>query len=147
MEHIAEKVRNFMGDSLYRDDEVSPGTIPEGAVIVEGLQGKFGFHPGRLESHRAEIIAILQEMNPAFRKDGGGGFTFLNLCEDRNGVQWGEHRSCDELVMLAIGIGVAKYCFPRDMWGVLPGGMPYIIFDLPPLPETANGASWATLAS
>lgn len=128
---IAEKVRNIVTDSLYRSEEVPDGIPRADAVIVDGLVGKMGFHPQRLESHRAEVEAILREMSPDFFADHGGGATFLNLCMDKNGDQWGEHRNCNDLVVLAIGLRLAKYCLPREMWPALPGGMPYIVFNLP----------------
>lgn len=131
MKDIAEQVRNIVRDSLYRDDEISSGATPSDAVIVDGVRGKFGFNPKRLESHRDDVIAILREMNPNFFKATGGGYTFLALCQDRNGNQWGEHQNCNDLVVLAIGLGLGEYCLPRETWSSLPGGMPYIVFDIP----------------
>jgi len=51
------------------------------------------------------------------------------MCMDKHGVQWGEHRNIEQLVVLGIAAKMVKYCMPRDMWGILPGGMPYIAID------------------
>ncbi len=58
-----------------------------------------------------------------------GGWTFLNLCNDKNGNQWGEHRNMEELVCLSIALNMGKYLMPKVLWGSLPGGMPYISFN------------------
>lgn len=128
MRDIAAKVIKIIKDSLFKDDEIKDG-IPENAIIVEGVMNKFGFHKERLEAHRAEVIKILREMPETFQKDKGGGWSFLNLATDKNGKQWGEHSNVDELILLAIGLGLARFLLPRKDWSALPG-MPYIVFDL-----------------
>jgi len=129
----SQRVVDLMVDSLYRFDELSDDeTIPEGAVVVEGIVNTFGFHPKRLESHRDEVIAMLRELPETFQKDVGGGWSFLHMCNDKNGEQWTSFHKCmDELLSLGIGLGVAAYCAPRDMWDIFPGAMPYVVFDLP----------------
>ena len=124
MEHLASKVHAIILDSLYKPEEVPDNVPPSDAVIVESIRGMMGFHPGRLESHRAEVVSILREMPPVFHKGTGDGYTFLGLCEDKNGNQWGEHMNMDALCSLAIGLKLGKWCLPRAMWGALPGGMP-----------------------
>jgi len=56
---------------LYTDEELpqDPKTeedLPDGAVIVEGIMHKTGFHPGRLEEHREEITAMVMELPDEF---------------------------------------------------------------------------------
>lgn len=131
MEEIAAAVNRIFLDSLYKPSEINDNQPPSDCVIVEGVIGKFGFHPGRLESHREEVISILREMDSNFFASSGGGYTFLNLCQDKNGNQWGEHQNCNELVGLVIGLKLGKYCLPREMWSALPGGVPYIVFNIP----------------
>ena len=131
MENIAEKVHEIFMGCLYEEKEVKDVEHPpEGAVLVEGIMGKFGFHPDRLESHRDQVRQLLDEMPKEFHKTTGGGWTFLNLCQDKNGFQWtGFHQRMEELVCLGIGLKMATFCAPRDMWSAFPGGMPYIVFD------------------
>jgi hypothetical protein len=124
---------------LYRDNEVTPGETPKDAVIVDGVVRSFGFHPDRLEQARPKVIEIIREVvEDPFFTDKGGGYTFLNLCQDRSGNQWAEHPTMEVLCCLAIGLKLAKWCAPREMWPMLPGGMPYIQFD--PLPSNGVAA-------
>ena len=88
---LSEQVYAVLVDSLYNEDEIVDGKIPKDAVIVEGLTATFGFHPERLNSHKEQIRKILDQMPPEFRYTGGGGWSFLNLCLDKNGNQWAEH--------------------------------------------------------
>lgn len=119
----ADRVTAVFRDCLHTDDESL-----DGAVIVEGIINKSALHPERLASHRAEIAAMLAELPDEFRKSGGGGWSFLNACDDRNGRQWtGLHQTMDQLFQLGIASGLAAYLMPREMWAVMPGGMPYIV--------------------
>jgi len=118
-------------DCLYWDGEIDNGQVPEGAILVEGIVNKFGFHSERLESHRQQISDWLVALPHQFHKLGGGGWTFLNACTQENGVQWtGEHFRMEQLFCLGIGLGLVKCQLPRDMWSILPGGVPYYVIDL-----------------
>ena len=122
-----ENVHSILINCLYRDEEIL-GNAPElkDAVIVHGIINDFRFHSGRLEKHRDEIKTMLLELPEAFHADKGGGWSFLNACTDKNGYQWGEHQNMEELFCLGIGLNMVRYCLPRNLWNVLPGGMPYI---------------------
>jgi hypothetical protein len=130
-----ENVQEVVRDSLFRYDE-APRTEdgrprdPEDAVIVEGVIGRFGFHPGRLESHRQDVTDMLRELPDTFKKRGGGGMSFLNMCLTKTGHQWGEHHDMDDLLCLAIGLKLGEIQVPREMWSALPGGFPYVVFDV-----------------
>ena len=130
MENIAERVTKIVKDSLYKPEEITDKEKPpEGAIVVDGIMRKWGFHPERLLSHKEEVREILNEMPETFHMKGGGGWSFLNLCMDKNNNQWGEHANMDELCVLAIGLKMGKWLMPRDVWEVLPGGMPYVGFE------------------
>jgi hypothetical protein len=137
-ETTAEKVHNIFMDCLFKVEEIEDGKIPEGAILVDGIVESFGFHPERLNSHRDEVKAILDLMPSNFHKKGGGGWSLLNLCQDKDGNQWAEHPTMQELVVLGKGLGMVAYCMPREMWAVLPGGVPYIVIDTE---GTADGRS------
>lgn len=121
-DEMAGKVRKIFIDSLFRENEDT-----KNYVEAEGLITKVGFHPERLESHRAEVIELLEMLPDTFRKDGGGGWSFVKMPFTKDGEQWGEQKNADELLMLAIGLGLMQYLTTRDLWPHLPGGMPYVI--------------------
>jgi hypothetical protein len=126
----AEAVDLIMHRCLFTEDELSSagaGIPPEGAVIVDGIVQKFGFHPGRIMENKEAIRLLLAELPVAFRHNGGGGWSFLQGCMDRNDRQWGEHRNVEALLVLGLASGLATYLLPREVWGSLPGGMPYFM--------------------
>jgi hypothetical protein len=102
----------------------------EGALVVDGIVRKFGFSQEKINQHREEIRELLADMPDAFQKNSGGGMSFLNLCMDKHGDQWAEHPTMEALVALGIAAGMASYSLPRQMWSILPGGVPYVTFDM-----------------
>lgn len=116
-------------DCLFTEEEAGAGPLPEGeGVIAEGVVNTFGFHRERLESHRAEVREMLLDLDEAFLKSKGGGWSFLNACVDREGRQWtGLHLAQEQLMTLGIGLGLVQVPLPRELWSVLPGGVPYFV--------------------
>lgn len=97
-------------------------------VHVEGIRGPVWFSAERLEVHRPEIEAMLDELPDDFKESSGGGTSFLNACQDKHGNLWtGLHGIMEQLFLLGMGIGKVKLLFPREMWSYLPGGMPYYV--------------------
>lgn len=108
---------------LFKNEE--PKDNP---VIVDGITMKVGFHPQRVKENENKIIEMLAQLPEEFQQSGGEGMSFLNACNDKNGRQWADmHRTMEELVCLGIAIGKVKFLMPRDLWSVLPGGMPYFV--------------------
>lgn len=133
-----EAVNSAFLDSLWRDEELVNGEPPNHDIIVEGILAKYGFNPVRLEAHRAAVAGWLAELPTEFRRTGGGGWSFLNACLDRNGDQWtGLQLRMEQLFAMGIGLKLAAWQLPRDLWGVLPGGMPYAVIDIAPAATTA----------
>lgn len=118
----SEAVNALALECLFREGEPT-----HDAIKVDGIVGKFGFHPARIAENADAIAALLAELPDEFHASKGGGWSFLNACMDRNGAQWGEHRDMEALFCLGIAAGKAKWQLPRDMWNVLPGGMPYVV--------------------
>jgi len=119
---IPEHVQAVFMACLFKDGEDTSDHI-----IADGIVQTVGFHPGRIEEHRQEIHNMLAELPDEFRASNGGGSSFLNACMNKHGNQWtGVHQTQEQLVQLGIAIGEVEYCLPRDMWKILPGGMPYI---------------------
>ena len=123
----AKRVEEVFSDCLFKDSELVDGKPAIEPVVVNGLVHNFGFHSQRLESHRDEVKSILLELPEPFLKSKGGGWSFLNACVDRSGNQWGQHMNMEQLFSLGIGLKLASYCMPREMWSILPGGVPYIM--------------------
>lgn len=117
------RINEILKNCLYKDDEIVNGKPIVEPIIVEGIIQAFGFNPNRIENYKKEIEFMLEDLNPNFKN----GWSFLNLCHDKNGNLWtGEHKTMEELMCLGMAINKISYCAPRDFWEVLPGGMPYI---------------------
>ena len=130
----SQEVEKAFLECLYRPNEVKDlkeGEAPKDAVIVEGIQTKFGFHPVRLEKQRAKVIEWLKALPHQFRRNAGGGWSFLEACNQENGVLWtGLHQRVEQLFCMAVGLKLAECQMPRDMWAMLPGGLPYYAINL-----------------
>jgi hypothetical protein len=118
----AEAVEAVFMVCLYQDGEDTTNHVK-----AVGVMNNVGFDPVRLESHRGEIVELLNLLPEAFHEKTGGGMTFLNACVDREGHQWGEHINVEQLMLLGLAIKRVRYCLPKELWSALPGGMPYFM--------------------
>lgn len=127
-----EKVRNTLEDCFFEDYELIDGKPIVEPIKVDGVINKFELHPDRVKLHESDIIKFLQELPDQFKKSpGGGGWTFLNACDTKDGTQWtGLHKDMEALFVLGMAIGKVSYCTPREMWKIFPGGMPYMVVDV-----------------
>lgn len=126
-----QEVEEIFTTCLYTSEELPNHIIPEDAVVVEGIRGKYAFNPVRIKEHQSRIIELLSELPLQFRKDSGGGWSFLNACDTKDGEQWtGFHLRMEQLFVLGMAIDKAKFVLPRSLWEALPGGMPYIVIDV-----------------
>jgi hypothetical protein len=113
-------------EETFRACLYDKGEPTEGAKIVEGIVMRVGFDPARVATHRETIGHLLAELPEQFRKGSGGGWTFLNACNDRHGEMWtGEHRTMEMLFLLGMATGRVECLLPREFWDSLPGGVPY----------------------
>lgn len=108
----------------------TPEELGHEPVVAEGPTLTAAFAPERLEGVREQVRAWLRELQWQFfpKSMGGYGCSFLQMPFKRNGVHWGEHPDCERLLQLAVALGEAQYLFPRHVWEVLPGGLPYVRF-------------------
>lgn len=118
----AERVDELFGDSLFRDEEDKTNF-----VRADGIMTNVGFHPERLEAHKAEIRELLEELPDEFKEEKGGGWSFLNAAHDRYQNHWAEHPTMEKLFLLGIATKQAAFLMPRELWKTLPGGMPYVV--------------------
>jgi hypothetical protein len=128
-DNLAVKVDEIVGDCLFTETELAQPDAHKRAVLAQGIVRNFGFHPERLEENRTRVAKALNLLPDAFFSKGGGGMSFLNACETRDGTLWGEHRSMEALFVLGIALNLASYSAPREIWSILPGRMPYITID------------------
>lgn len=100
-------------------------------VRVKGVAHDFAFVRDRLDGIRSDYIALCVEMLPdLFYQSKGGGWTFLDLPFDRNEERWGEQRDAEVFLAIGLALDIAKYSLGREFWSALPGGVPYVVFDL-----------------
>lgn len=120
----AEAVVEIVTDCLV------DGTPGPDAVVVEGIVHTYAFQPEKLAKHKLDVAGMLVRLPMEFRPvhmGGGGGWSFLNACNDANGEQWtGLHLTMEGLFVLGIAMGMVEWLLPKDMWSALPGGMPYV---------------------
>jgi len=122
----ADRVREIFEDCCSVPQE----HVATAFKAVEGILPKHGvwFHVPKLESYRDEIAEMLMHLPEEFHENIGGGYSFLNACNDCFGDQWdGDHATMEKLVQLGLGIDKVVFNAPRDMWDALPGGMPYFM--------------------
>lgn len=133
-----EELERIFMNCLFADFEMDQGIVddPAKTVIVEGITATYGFNRARLETHRQEVIDMINQLPDTFQVNGGGGQSFLQMCVTKDGTQWGEHRDMEKLLTLAIGLDIGGYCMPRQMWQMFPGGMPYVWFNTPATVES-----------
>lgn len=119
------KVDQLIRECLFKTDEPK-----ENALVARMIRCEFGFHPGRIEERREEINKLLDQLPDQFHQDRGGGWSFLNACDDNKGRQWtGDHAMMEALFALGTAIGRVKALAPRNCWSLLPGGVPYYVVE------------------
>lgn len=117
------KVTEIFEDSLFKQEEVVNGKPIVEPIKADGITCTIGFHPERLNNHKKEIEELLDELPKEFKD----GWSFLNLCQTNKWNTWtGNHQVCEQLMVLSLAVNKMSYCFPKEMWPILPGGVPYI---------------------
>jgi hypothetical protein len=120
-------------------EEVFQACLAHGAAshptcTVQGIMHTANFAMTELKCRHAEIAGMLAQLPTEFQPHetgGGGGWSFLNACQDKDGNLWtGAHVVMEKLVLLGIGAGQVEWCLPREMWSALPGEMPYFTVKL-----------------
>lgn len=91
-------------------------------LTAQGITMNIGFHKKRLTEYSNEIWGMLNFLPEEIKK----GVSFLNLCMDKNGSQWGEHRNIESLLLLGIALDMIIFPLPKSLWSALPGSMPMV---------------------
>jgi hypothetical protein len=124
MELTAQNVMDVTIECFPQDDEPR-----EGCIETRGITAIFQWVPERLEARKADILDMLHQLPESFRvgvNRCGEGDSFLSACMTKDGVHWGEHAHMEALFCLGIGVGAVEFPLPRELWKILPGGMPYV---------------------
>lgn len=123
LENMEQEVEEIFIKCLYSEDELIDGKPSTEPIIVTGIKMSVGFNPINLNKYKDKINSILDVIHETFKQ----GWSFLNLCLDKNKNIWtGQHSTMEKLLLLGLAIDRIAYCCKRELWGVLPGGMPYI---------------------
>lgn len=118
-----EEVKNVFFDCLFKVHEDNSN-----AILCNGITFNVGFNPIKIADNKEKIISMIENLPENFKKEIGGGWSFLQACIDKNDVLWtGDHRRMEELMLLGIAIGKIDFLLPRELWGALPGGVPYFV--------------------
>jgi len=100
----------------------------KGNTVIEGITFDFAVDNGKIKEATPEIKELLSQLPESFYEGTGGGWSFLQACNDNKGDLWtGEHRIMEQLMILGIATGHVKILMPKEMWSILPGGMPYFM--------------------
>ena len=98
-----------------------------GTITIQGIENTYAYDKQKLEEHEKDITDMLSQLPDTFFKSKGGGWSFLNMCVRKDTYQWtGLHLMVEYLMCLGIASGKIESLVPRDMWKILPGGMPYV---------------------
>lgn len=117
----AKNVCDVFMDCLFKTGEDTSGHVK-----AEGIVCDVDFHPARLKANEAKIVSMLEELPSEFQEKEGGGWSFLNARLDKHGHQWVDlHQTMERLFQLGMAIDRVRCLMPRDMWEIMPGGMPY----------------------
>ncbi|QPB09222.1 hypothetical protein PQB86_gp127 [Klebsiella phage Miami] len=120
------KLSSSAVNDLFCDCLAESEEDPDVKVVV-GIVGVFIFDPAKLIENKESIVSFLMELPEKFQEEKGGGWSFLEACMDKEGNHWAEHPTIERLMGLGIAIDKVEYVLPREMWSVLPGGMPYFV--------------------
>jgi hypothetical protein len=118
----ADRVRSTYA-RCYRDE----GWKPYKATSVDGVMFRHTFSIQALHTNREAVIRILLSLPSGFRVDerGGGSMAMMNQRDDKT-VWTDDVSDVEKLIALGLASGLLSYCAPREKWGSLPDGLPYL---------------------
>lgn len=123
MQLTAENVNNIFTECL------SAGDPDTGAneIIGNGVIQDFQFNRQKLNSRRNDIESMIDQLPDVFKQSVGGGWSFLNIVDNKDGEQWTDlHQTAEQLLALGTAINKMGFNAPKTLWPSLPGGMPYV---------------------
>src|SRR6266478_1898966 len=121
----SETVHKLMLVCLANDDS-------QETITIDGLVNSYLLDKAKIASRSEQIRDLLDQLQDPFQASKGGGWSFLNACNDRDGHLWtGEHRIMEALICLGIAANRAKWLM-KEMAHIMPGGVPYVVVGIEP---------------
>ena len=122
IENIAEIVIETFGYCLSEDFEK-----PSELLNIDSLDTQITLNVLRLEERKNIIIACLKFLPDTFSSsDYGDHFSHLGNTKTV-GVCWTYYQiEMEMLMIMAIGLNLMEYSFPRNEWSHLPDKKPYL---------------------
>lgn len=143
MDLTAENVMTLGMTCMYPEGTIDEKNLPTDAIVAQGITIEIIFDPAHIAAHANDIGSMLDQLPEQFKpasQGGSGGWSFLNLCNDAEGNQWGEHKHMEVLCLLGIAAKKARWLFPRSVWPELEGNMPYVIVSAAGFPDITRPA-------
>jgi hypothetical protein len=124
----AENVERIFFDCLMPENLTDEQIEKIKFISTEGVSIGGDFQVKELNKHRQRITEMISQLPETFLQHEGGGWSFLNLCLNKDGQQWTDsHEVCDMLVCLGLAIDKIEFNIKdRSKWWSMPGGMPYV---------------------
>lgn len=122
---IVYVVKELYSDCALREDEIKNEEPIVDFVLGEDVRSILVFNTEIIEKNKEVIALLFDELGQIDE-----GISFLVMCNDKYYEQWtGFYSIVDGLVLLGIAGGVVQYTLSRDMLDILPGVMPYVIYN------------------
>lgn len=132
-----ENVESIFLDCLFKENELVDGQPIENFCMAEGVINTVCFNENRLNQHKKEIEDLIDKI-----LNIGQGIPFVVMCESVEGYQWtNDHVYMEQLMLLGIGSEILIYPVGRELWNILPGGLPYIIKNREKIGKKVEGHS------
>ncbi len=127
----ADRVNELFMSCHWTPEEMvgkSEPELVEKSIVVKTITVWVGFNPERVQAVRAEVGAMLLNLDPDFLESSpAAGMTFLRAVGDKNMELWGDQRTADRLMALGMALGWVSFPLPREAWSALPGSVPYVV--------------------
>lgn len=107
MPQLSKMVDDSFKYCLLRDSD-DPSTH---SIRVEGITDTFYLHPQRLEEKREFVKNLFSQL--AVPQIPKSTFFFCNICLTVDFDYWAAKPICQELIVLAIGLGIISYHCPE----------------------------------
>ncbi|MGZ3773013.1 MAG: hypothetical protein ACXVCY_04505 [Pseudobdellovibrionaceae bacterium] len=107
--------------------------VSHGGKLIQGYTVDVMVDTECVSKYKSELINLISQVDKKFLVDStepeAGGYTMLGLTRNALGEEWFDYPTAERFVIICMAIGKAKYCFPRERWSELLGGVPYVVFN------------------